>query len=65
MAEEPNKPTIDERLEAVVQTLELVSAMQLQNEKEIQRQEARWGKLDRAIRAAVLSYFAEEGQQPG
>lgn len=31
------KPTIEERLEAITQTLELVAAMQLVNEKQLER----------------------------
>ena len=36
------KPTIEERLEAVVQTLELVAAMQRDNEKRIAESDQRW-----------------------
>jgi len=32
----PRRPTIDERLEAINQTLELVAAMQLDNEKRLE-----------------------------
>ena len=33
----PKKPTIDERLEAITHTLELVAAMQLKTEKQLKR----------------------------
>lgn len=37
MNDEKPKPTIDERIEAIVHTLELVSGMQLKTEKELKR----------------------------
>ena len=36
------KPTIDDRIEAVVQTLELVAAMQRDNEKRLADSDQRW-----------------------
>ena len=49
MSEE--KPTIEQRLEAVVHTLELVSAMQLKTEKEIKR-------LGRFLRVMAVDHEA-------
>ena len=38
------KPTIEERLEAVVQTLELVAAMQRDHEKQLAESDERWNR---------------------
>lgn len=38
------KPTIEERLEAVVQTLELVAAMQRDHEKQLAQSDQRWNE---------------------
>jgi hypothetical protein len=40
----PNRPTIDERIEAVVQTLELLAAMQRDHEKHLAESDERFDK---------------------
>lgn len=65
---DPKRPTIDERLEAVNQTLELVASMQLDNEKRfedvamMQRDnEERWNKRFAEIAESIgaLARIAE------
>ena len=46
MSEEPRpRPTIDERLEAITQTLEIVAGMQRENEKKQQENEKRFDQI--------------------
>ena len=51
MSEEKPKKTIDERLEALAQSVELLAAMQIKTEKEIRR-------LGRYVRVIVLDHEA-------
>jgi hypothetical protein len=60
--------TIDERIRFLVQSTESLHAS-LEREVEERRnqrkeQEERWGRLNKAIRAAVLAYFGENGNEP-
>jgi hypothetical protein len=62
--------TIDERLEAISHTLEIVSQMQLDNEVRLKRledlseeNERRWKRLTRAFEAGLREYFREDGDQ--
>jgi hypothetical protein len=52
------KPTIEERLEAIVETLELVAAMQLSNEKEIEQTQKDLSHLTKLSRIVMTSHEA-------
>ena len=60
-------PSIDERLEAVVQTLELVAAMQRDHEKRFAESDQRWDKRFDKLLSIVESHERRlsglEGQQ--
>lgn len=78
-ANEQPKRTIDERLEAITQTLEVVSHMQQTSEERIERleklaetnekrwgaNEKRWDRLARAIQAGLEEYFSDNGDGEG
>ena len=59
------KPTIDERLDAITETLELVAGMQLTNEKAItslakaiERTEKNLDRLERLTKVMLISHEA-------
>jgi ABC-type transporter Mla subunit MlaD len=56
---DPRRPTIDERLEAVVQSLELVAAMQQDNDQEFR---ARFAEIAKRS-AETEKRFAETGKR--
>jgi hypothetical protein len=62
-----NQPTIDERLQFLLQSTESLHASCQELHASIARQaevlaeqDKRWNRLNKAIRAAVLAYFEEE-----
>jgi prefoldin subunit 5 len=64
----PKPKSIDERLEAITQQLELVSHMQQTSEERIERleklaegNEKRWDRLTRAFEAGLREYFSDNG----
>lgn len=61
MSTNPNPPNIDQRLEALTQSVELIAKMQLKTEKELRR-------LGRLVRTIILDHEARlltlEGREP-
>jgi hypothetical protein len=59
-----NQPTIDERLQFLLQSTESLHAscqeLHASITRQAEREDKRWDRLNRAIRAAMLAYFEVE-----